>query len=76
MKGKENEQQNDELGQGDDGLEQGDESTPRKSWELPPKQKEAIQISTQQVAKDHMERQANPQPQIEENVVEKSDVSR
>lgn len=69
VKGKENEQQNDELGQ-------GDESTPSKSWELPPKQKEAIQISTQQVAKDYMERQANPQPQIEENVVENSDVSR
>lgn len=55
-----------------DELEQDDDSTPRKSWELPPKQKEEIQRSTQQVAQEHMERQANPQPVQEQPTIEAS----
>lgn len=80
------EQEDEELEQDDDGLEkeddgleqeseeleQDDDSTPRKSWELPPKQKEEIQRSTQQVAQEHMERQANPQPVQEQPTIEAS----
>ena len=66
------EKETDELEQEDEELEQDDDSTPRKSWELPPKQKEEIQRSTQQVAQEHMERQANPQPVQEQPTIEAS----
>lgn len=69
LKDKENEQQKEKL-------EQEDEKVPKKSWELSPKQKEAIQISTQQVAKDYMERQDNTKIQIEENVKDNLGISR
>ena len=45
---------------------------PRKSWELSPEEKNEIQISTQKVAKDYNKSQGNPQPQMEENIVESS----
>jgi len=49
-------------------LEQDD--TPRKSWELPPQQKAEIQRGQQQVAQEYNERQANPQPEIQQPSVE------
>ena len=59
-------QQEDEKGENlEPELEQEDE-TPRKSWELSPQQKVDIQRSSQQVAQEYNERQANPQPEIQE----------
>ncbi len=60
------EQETEELEQDDDN------NTHRKSWELSPKQKEEVQISTRQVAQEHMERQANPQPVQEQPTIEVS----
>lgn len=51
-------------------------STPRKSWELSPEQKAEIQTGAQQISQEYNENQTNPQPQIEENVVDNSDISR
>lgn len=59
-------EQEDEKGENlEPELEQDDE-TPRKSWELSPQQKVDIQRSSQQVAQEYNERQANPQPEIQE----------
>lgn len=52
----------------DSELEQDD--TPRKSWELPPQQKAEIQRGQQQVAQEYNERQANLQPEIQQQSVE------
>lgn len=60
------EQETEELEKDDDN------NTHRKSWELSPKQKEEVQISTRQVAQEHMERQANPQPVQEQPTIEVS----
>ena len=56
------------YGEMDPELEQDD--TPRKSWELPPQQKAEIQRGQQQVAQEYSERQANPQPEIQQQSVE------
>ena len=53
-------------------LEQDD--IPRKSWELPPQQKDEIQRGQQQVAQEYNERQANPQPEIQQQSVEDPEV--
>lgn len=52
----------------EDDREQDD--IPRKSWELPPQQKDEIQRGQQQVAQEYNERQANPQPEIQQQSVE------
>ena len=52
----------------EDELEKDD--TPRKSWELPPQQKAEVQRGQQQVAQEYNERQANPQPEIQQPSVE------
>lgn len=52
----------------DSELEQDD--TPRKSWELPPKQKAEVQRGQQQIAQEYNERQANPEPEIQQPNVE------
>lgn len=52
------------------GNEEDDE---RKSWELSPEEKRNIQEKSGEIAKEHMERQDNPEPKIETTTMENSD---